>query len=123
MKEGAILLGIVNEKNEIDFIANSIKITEAFVQSSKEVDKAPEKRFRFSNICIQSGCKQWTGNRCGVIDEVLNMVEEKYWKNNLPRCSIRQTCRWFAQSGANACKVCPLIITDTMVNDIKGGYQ
>ena len=81
MKDGAILLGIVNQENEVNFISNPIKINEAFVQSAKEVDKAAEKRFRFSNKCAQSGCRQWTGSRCGVIDKVLTTIEEKYWKD------------------------------------------
>ena len=115
MKDGAILVGIVNEDNEVDFISNPIKINAAFVRSAKEVDKAAEKRFRFSNKCVQSGCQQWTGSRCGVIDKALTTIEEKYWKENLPACSIRSTCRWFSQNGANACKVCPLVITDTMI--------
>jgi hypothetical protein len=31
----------------------------------------------------------------------------------LPACGIRRTCRWFAQRGAAACGVCPLIVADT----------
>jgi hypothetical protein len=30
----------------------------------------------------------------------------------LPRCSIRANCRWFDQQGADACRVCPFVITD-----------
>jgi hypothetical protein len=30
----------------------------------------------------------------------------------LPACAIRRTCRWYAQRGAAACTVCPLIVAD-----------
>jgi hypothetical protein len=30
----------------------------------------------------------------------------------LPRCAIRSSCRWFAQRGAEACAVCPLVVAD-----------
>ena len=30
----------------------------------------------------------------------------------VPHCGIRTTCRWFAQSGAEACAVSPLVVTD-----------
>lgn len=111
MKAGTVLLGIVNQDDEIDFVSNITKINEAFVQSAK-AGISPEKRFRFAGPCVQSGCKQWTGTRCGVIDRVLNSLEEKYIKAHLPSCAIRENCRWFAQSGAKACGVCPAVITD-----------
>jgi hypothetical protein len=31
----------------------------------------------------------------------------------LPECSIRPQCRWHLQSGDNACRACPEVITDT----------
>jgi len=76
----------------------------------------PEKRFRFSQPCVTSGCGNWTGNRCGVIDGVVDEVSERQLPRpgeaSLPKCSFRPKCRWFAQSGKEACAVCPLVITD-----------
>lgn len=34
-------------------------------------------------------------------------------RSELPRCSIRASCRWFAQWGVVACGVCPLVIHDS----------
>jgi hypothetical protein len=110
MEVGASLLGIVNSQGEVDFLANEILINDAFIESAKQ-GRTPEQRFRFSNKCIESGCKQWTGTRCAVVDNVLNDIEGKYWKENLPNCSIRSNCRWFDQSGADACKVCTYVTT------------
>jgi hypothetical protein len=63
--------------------------------------------------------KQWTGSRCGVIDRALAAGvapaaagEDAGARASLPQRAIRSTCRWFAQSGADACSICPLIATD-----------
>jgi hypothetical protein len=103
----------------VGFITPPLQIDEDFVQRAKQ-GRDPEKRFRFSGTCVESGCKQWTGSRCGVIDRVLAagvtpppVVASAGTRASLPQCAIRSTCRWFAQSGAAACRVCPLIVTET----------
>ena len=32
---------------------------------------------------------------------------------SLPQCSIRESCRWFDQTGADACAVCDAVVTET----------
>lgn len=115
-EEGAILVGIVGENGVVGYITPQIKIDNDFVRQA-HVGRAPEKRFRFSQPCIKSGCRQWTGSRCGVIDRVLGVVEETNVSSDapigvLPKCSIRPQCRWFAQVGRRACTVCPFVVTD-----------
>ena len=61
---------------------------------------------------MEGRCAQWTGSRCGVIDTVLTTPDRPAVPERLPHCGIRSTCRWYAQSGAEACAVCPLVITD-----------
>jgi hypothetical protein len=75
----------------------------------------PESRFRFSVPCIEGGCPQWTGSGCGVVDEVLEHEQppEAIQLARLPKCGIRSSCRWYAQRGAAACGVCPLVVADT----------
>ncbi len=110
--EGAKVLGVINEDREVQFLNFPLPVTDGFIKSVAEAGD-PEKRFRFSNKCVKSGCSQWTGTRCGVIDKVMDGIESRYWKNHLPDCSIRDTCRWFSQNGADACRVCPLVVTDS----------
>jgi len=63
----------------------------------------------------QPGLDEEPQPRCGVIDEVLEVVPEENRDpdGTLPECSIRMDCRWFSQVGAEACRVCPQVITDT----------
>lgn len=111
---GAVLLGIVMPDGRVAFAHDRIQIDEEFVTAAREAGD-PERRFRFSGRCVQSGCGMWTGSRCGVIDEVLEVVPERDRDpvGALPECAIRTDCRWFSQVGVEACRVCPQVITDT----------
>lgn len=110
-KKGSLLIGVRNEKDEMDILENPIKVNQEIHDQLSEPGTKPEKALRFANKCVQSGCKQWTGTKCGVIDKVLNDIEENFRKATLPTCAIRDTCRWFSQRGAEACKVCPMVTT------------
>jgi hypothetical protein len=117
-EEGATLLGIVLPGGRVAFAKDRIVVDEGFVQNAtREGSHAPETRFRFSNPCARGACHQWTGSRCGVIDSVLGEAHQAGHAPPsgapLPECSIRGECRWFEQSGAAACAVCDLVVTDT----------
>lgn len=93
------------------YAADQVVIDEEFVAIARE-GRSPEARFRFSSPCVRAACKQWTGGGCGVIDAVLEHAPSPAVDTPLPRCSIRPSCRWFAQRGGAACAVCPDVVTD-----------
>jgi hypothetical protein len=70
----------------------------------------PSEVLRFAAPCAEQRCAHFDGNRCLLADRIvarlLPVVER------LPPCAIRQTCRWFSQEGAEACRRCPQIITE-----------
>jgi hypothetical protein len=107
---GAILLGIVQADGTVAFLDHRRVVDDFFVKLAHE-GRAPEKRFRFADTCVKSGCRQWDG-RCGVIDGVLTANPNYREADELPPCAIRTDCRWHLQWGARACGVCPLIVTD-----------
>ena len=118
-KEGAVLLGIVLADGSVAFATDRIVVDKGFVQNAtREGSNPPETRFRFSSPCAQGACRQWTGSRCGVIDSVMADVQTAGYQADdaiLPACSIRQDCRWFQQTGAAACAVCDIVVTETRV--------
>jgi hypothetical protein len=119
---GAVLLGIVLPGGRIAYAAGEVVIDEEFVAIARE-GRSPEMRFRFSSPCVRAACKQWTGAGCGVIDGVLDYVGVLPDDTALPRCVIRPSCRWFAQRGAQACAVCPRVVTDCAPSvDIEGRH-
>ncbi|MEQ1588058.1 MAG: hypothetical protein ABL895_19410 [Cyclobacteriaceae bacterium] len=109
-EEGAEVIGLVNEQGIVKFLGQPLPVTQEFVEAAHE-GRSPEKRFRFANRCIEKGCHQWTGTSCGIIEDVVKQANTNALRE-LPRCGIRQECRWFHQRGASACNVCPLVITD-----------
>jgi hypothetical protein len=108
---GAILLGVVQSNGTVAFLEQQRILDEFFVKLANE-GRQPEKRFRFADPCVKSGCMQWGNGRCGVIDKVLAANPDYRNGEPLPTCSIRTDCRWHMQWGARACGICPLIITD-----------
>jgi hypothetical protein len=111
---GATLLGVVDSSDTVGYLTPPIVIDEEFVSRARQ-GRSPEKRFRFAAPCVEAGCQQWTGSRCGVIDTVLENAAEldaERMRDSPAPCAIRPSCRWFAQSGPSACAVCPLVITD-----------
>jgi hypothetical protein len=109
---GALLLGVVQSNKKVILLPTPMEVTDDFVEKAVKAGD-PEKRLRFAGNCAKSGCSQWTGSRCGVIDKALTYMNESLENAALPECSIRPQCRWYSQTGADACKVCPFIITDT----------
>lgn len=113
-EEGSILLGIIAKDGVVAYVTPRVTVDADFVRSAQR-GRAPETRFRFAQMCIQSRCAQWTGCRCGVIDKALVSqagaeIARSSAGGPLPACAVRSTCRWFAQVGAIGCAVCPFVV-------------
>lgn len=112
---GASLIGIVLADGSVAFSKDRIVIDSAFVEVARQ-GRSPEKRFRFSSTCKRGGCGQWTDGKCGIVDRVISEHAEHATAASeafvLPECSIRPQCRWHLQSGDDACRACPEVITD-----------
>ena len=113
---GALLLGVVQSDKKVALLNTPVKIDEEFVEKAMKAGN-PEQRLRFAGKCAKSGCSQWAG-RCGVIDKALNYMKDAVDNTPLPDCLIRPQCRWFSQTGADACKVCPMIVTDMRASQV-----
>jgi hypothetical protein len=115
-ESGALLIGVVGASGKVGYLTPPAAVDDAFVDQALE-GRAPERRFRFAQACAENGCDHWSEGRCGVIDAVVQMADEDTIEAEvgaLPACGIRPRCRWFAQRGAAACRVCPLVVTDLM---------
>lgn len=110
--DGALLVGVKTESGRLAYVQPPTRIDAAFVARAREMGR-PESRFRFSLPCIEAGCPQWTGSGCGVVDHVIAEEGPGDPAAPLPNCAIRSSCRWYAQSGREACAVCPLVVADT----------
>ena len=114
--KGATLLGIVKTDQTVALLNIPLPIDEDFVQKANQ-NREPERRFRFADKCVKSGCRQWTGKSCGIMNELA-------WANpsvqstdeELPPCIIRPACRWYSQEGGKACRICLFVVTQSQDN-------
>lgn len=111
-KPGSQLLGIRQDDGTVAILPSPLPINDDFIKIVKEDEMAPEQRFRFTNKCVESGCNQWNGKGCGVVERIVQHLKDLPQIDSLPDCGIRDRCRWFHQRNADACKACPFIITE-----------
>lgn len=112
-RPGSVLLGIVLPNGRVAFSRDKVVIDAAFVEAAHE-GRPPEQRFRFAGSCVESGCRQWAGHGCGLIDRLVSEGADEPPPPSLPNCSVRDSCRWYDQHRHRACAVCPEVVTDGM---------
>jgi hypothetical protein len=72
-------------------------------------DIKPTEVLRIAAHCEESRCSHFDGAHCTLakrLKEALAPVTER-----LPPCTIRSTCRWYAEQGGEICLRCPQIVT------------
>ncbi|HEV2504223.1 MAG TPA: hypothetical protein VGV39_14190 [Mesorhizobium sp.] len=116
---GALLIGVVGSDGIVQPIPTRLEIDSDFIARASKAG-APEARFRFAGRCVEGKCRQWTGNSCGVIEKVLAGMTDQAIDPaaGLPRCSIRGSCRWYAQRGGDACRACIYVVTDQRADQL-----
>lgn len=120
--EGTSLLGVTTASGRLAYLPDPVVVDRALADRLQASGR-PESRYRFTGPCREEGCAQWTGRRCAVVDHILDdppdpdpghgpRRPETSTGGALPVCGIRADCRWFAQRGAAACRVCPSVVAD-----------
>ncbi len=123
---GAQLVGIRQANGTVAILPQALKVTTEFINIASNDGIEPEKKFRFSNKCVEHGCAQWTGVRCGVADRIAEQFEllmHHKEDRKLPECAIRSQCRWFKQLNAQACEVCPYVVTKISEEEIDAYFE
>jgi len=111
---GATVIGVVGPDGTVDHLKTPMIADDDFIETVQKQGR-PEKRFRFSSKCQTGGCSQWTGSRCGIADMVNDFMKTPQAPpkaTELPPCTIRATCRWYEQMGADICLSCAYVVTD-----------
>jgi hypothetical protein len=111
---GSTLLGVVVGPGQVAYLNPGVPATQQMIDGFVNSGIPIENRMRFSGPCMEHRCVQWVGKagtgRCGLIDHALEALSITEDAATLPRCSIRATCRWFAQHKRVACAACPEVI-------------
>lgn len=106
----ALVIGVVGADGTVDYVRDALPVTRRFLRIV-EAGGRPESRFRFASACQQCACRQWVDGECSLPGRLAEVVPTAEESARLPRCAIRARCRWFHQSGADACRTCPVVIT------------
>lgn len=122
-KPGAQLLGVRQRDGTVAILPHTLPVDETFMEAVAADPTPPEQRFRFTNKCIESGCQQWQGGSCGVINHIVTFLDKIPSQEPLPACSIRPQCRWFLQQGKDTCTMCPYVLTEITEAELETGLQ
>lgn len=71
--------------------------------------------FRLAGRCEGARCSQFKGGQCSLGQRVVAQLEPVVV--DLPSCTIRANCRWFAEQGGDVCRRCPQIVTEVAPTD------
>ncbi len=111
---GAALVGVVEAGGRVVNLITPLRVEAGFVESAVAAGLPLERRFRFAAPCQQGRCGHWAGHECGLIGPLRQAASDlgQGAAQALPPCAIRAQCRWWQQSGRDACAVCSLVVTD-----------
>jgi hypothetical protein len=111
---GSALFGVVAAKGQVAYITPKVPVTSELLTILGQSGVPLENRLRFSGPCMEHLCVQWTGapgsGHCGLVDHAIETLHIESAAETLPKCDIRQSCRWFAQRNSHACAACPEVI-------------
>ena len=75
-------------------------------------DSRPGEVLRVRSPCAKSACVHYSGQHCRLAERIVAQPLEG--DTRLPPCSIRASCRWFAEQGKRACMRCPELATEVV---------
>lgn len=106
----ARLFGVVLEEQgeaRVSYLDKETQVPEDFDADTLEVD--PGHALRFAAPCANSGCGQWREGGCGLGKAII--AQMKPVVDVAPACTLRATCRWYAENGTASCVRCPQVTT------------
>jgi hypothetical protein len=108
--QDSVLFGVVSgevDKPRVAYLNTPQPVTEDLLELAKPV--LPTEVFRFAAPCVKGACHHFDGEKCQLVVRTVQILFEAV--DILPPCSIRSTCRWWAQEGKDACLRCPMVVT------------
>jgi hypothetical protein len=73
----------------------------------------PAEIFRIAGACSESDCKHYDGSKCRLVERIVDGLPTV--TEQIPACAIRSSCRWWHQSGKEACLRCQQIVRENCI--------
>jgi hypothetical protein len=108
--EGARVFGLIDgdaAESRIAYLSRDSVVELSRVAALGDV--APTEVFRFSAKCEEHRCSHFDGNICTLASRLRGVLEPVV--DSLPACTVRASCRWYAEQGREICLRCPQIVT------------
>jgi hypothetical protein len=90
------------------WIAEPLPVTPDLLALTSPVE--PTEVFRFAAPCAEHGCQHYDGDGCRLGAKVAALPVAVDFKP-LPPCTLRPSCRWYAEQGRAICHRCTGIVT------------
>ena len=112
VENSTVFLGMITPARKVAYVTPQIPI-DSVRDTLDDTAGELERRYRFAGPCVTSKCGFWTGRHCGLGAKLVESYQDTGGPSlDLPRCSIRHDCRWFAEQGPAACSPCSYVVTE-----------
>ena len=101
------LLGGTRDAPRVDYLSREVDFDPESVELPAGV--GPTQVFRFTARCEESRCAHFNGSRCTLAERIRESLDPVV--ESLPPCTVRSSCRWYAEQGTDICLRCPQIVT------------
>lgn len=114
--EDARVFGVIGgtvAEPRLAYLAKDVAVTDEMLVTPEGI--SPTRIFRFTGGCVEGRCQQFSNGVCSLgknIDRMLSPVVDQ-----IPACTIRGSCRWYAENGPNICLKCPQVVTTLSIDD------
>lgn len=101
-----VVLGEVDEPR-VAYLEKGVAVSQEMLDGVEGV--LPTRVFRFAGKCVNGACAQFKNGGCRLGGDVLTGLAPV--NERIPACTIRATCRWYAENGPDVCLRCARVVT------------
>jgi hypothetical protein len=112
-KPESVVLGVRAEPDRLTYLAAPLPARDALGMVPDDI--SPTRVLRFASHCVAE-CANRRGNDCTLVERVATLPADAE-SPGLPRCHLRPHCQWWQQSGPEACRRCPHVVTTVLAED------
>ncbi|WP_225447156.1 hypothetical protein [Streptacidiphilus sp. PB12-B1b] len=113
----SVVLGVRSgEDGSVAYLAEPVPAAEVIGLVPEGVE--PRRVLRFASHC-EADCVQRVGSECGLVNRIVALPDPAPG-SGVPRCHLRTQCKWWRQSGVDACRRCPAVVSLVRTDDDLG---
>jgi hypothetical protein len=108
---GVVLGGV--EEPRVAYLEKGVALSGEAIGAIADV--SPTRVLRFAGKCANGACAQFRNGGCSLGTNIRHNLAPV--ADRIPACTIRATCRWFAENGPEVCLRCSRVVTSVLDGD------